>query len=188
MPDLELGDLFGGGGGDTNDYGMALFGAGGQPLSVLTAGGKYGPSELWDRNKPEGGGGSEASDALAALYGAEYDDYLRRFVPIENEIIKRVTDPSFTTGAVTGSVEDVRSGYANADQQFTDRMGRLGLTLTPQQQAARDRTQQHQLGLSEVEVANRVRQQVTDRNLALIGGGAFSRGDALETANRARQP
>lgn len=116
-------------------------------------------------------GDEAASENQAALARAEYDDYKRRFVPIENELIGQLGNRSVYAENVNRATEAAGQAYGTSADEYRRGLSRYGVTASDEQVA----DQQRQMGLSSAasqsEAANRTRLQTKNRNMQLLGGG-----------------
>jgi len=117
------------------------------------------------------GGKNQASRNQAKLARSEWDDYKTRFVPIENELIGQIGDPSVYRENVGRATDSVSDTYATGAGEFERNMSRYGVQPNAEEKAQTER----QYGLSRAtamtEAANRTRASVKDREMQLMGGG-----------------
>lgn len=125
-----------------------------------------------------GGGGStqnyEADFPMALLAREQWNDYKARFLPIERKLIKEgtsetqfLTEPNMARKAVNQSF-DAQSGTMNRD------MSRMGITMTPDQQAAADQNMNLAKASTMVGEANGARNNAWDRINGVMSGGLSS--------------
>jgi hypothetical protein len=110
-----------------------------------------------------------ASDTYAALTRLQWDDYLRNFVPLENEIIYQATSPQALNDAVMNARTDVANSF-DAQQGIQERRLRgLGVALDQDEQQAVDRQTNLSHSLADVTAANMTTDRVQDRQRSLLG-------------------
>lgn len=112
-----------------------------------------------------------ASENMAKIARAEWEDYKKRFVPIENRLISEVSDRSLYE-------EAAERGAQNVGLAFDSQLGinernnqRLGITQTAEQQEQFTRQAGLQRSLAQVEASNRGREAIDERNLNIMAGG-----------------
>jgi hypothetical protein len=126
--------------------------------------------------------GSKAEDNYAKLTRAQWEDYKRRFVPIENELINSTTyaNPQVLTTAI-GQGRDAANQAINVSEQTQQRaVGQYGITQDPSEIALRRRMEGMNRSTAVVDAANRIRQRVSDRNREITSGAAPSSGIQLQ--------
>lgn len=70
---------------------------------------------------------SDAEDLNASLIRAEYDDYRRRYLPLEKELMRLALDPEEKRKAVKRAGLDVEKGFNSAAQQSSMQAQRYGI-------------------------------------------------------------
>lgn len=114
-------------------------------------------------------GAKGASRTYEALTRAQWDDYLRTFVPAENDLISYAMDPA----QLQQSADVARLGVQQSfeQQQGIDerRMRAQGVTLTPEEQAVRERKTGLNAALSEVNAGNLATRRTQDRQQSIMG-------------------
>lgn len=129
-----------------------------------------------------GGGGStqnyEASIPFALVAREQWQDYKKRFMPIEKQLIKEgtnmgqyVSEPKMAQSAVNQAF-NAQSG--SMDRDFS----RRGITMTPDEQAAANHGLEMAKTSALVGESNDARSNVWDRINGVMNGG-------LSVANRA---
>lgn len=83
---------------------------------------------------PEGGGNPEKVNAQIAL--DQYNDYVRTYVPFENEYIRQYTDPTYIQGKVRDFGVDAGQQFDAAAGTTARDLSRYGYTLSEDQQAS----------------------------------------------------
>lgn len=113
---------------------------------------------------------STAADQMAALLRQDYADWATRFRPVEDELLA-----TSYNGALRGRLQ------SEAATLFTDqfdagageterRLSRMGLSLSPEQQAAQQRGRALDRSLGMVDAINRAGRGYDTRNLSVVSG------------------
>jgi len=122
--------------------------------------------------KSDGSGGSPINDQYAQLTRDQWSNYVSTFVPIENSLIKYATDPNQVTQAMQTASSNVNSAYTQQQGAVSRQLKGLGVTLSPDEQAA----QQKQFGLSkslsDVQAQNVAGDLTRQRQQSVIGNPA----------------
>ena len=127
-----------------------------------------------------GGGGSApsqvASNEFAAVTQQQWSDYVNTFMPIENQLIQYATSPTTVSDAMSTASTGVQNAYA-AQQGTQQRQNQeLGVTLTPQQQAAQKRDSAISQSLADVSAQNNARDLATQNQQSILGNPVPSTG------------
>jgi hypothetical protein len=132
------------------------------------------PSEAPLRLAP----GGSASGNYANLTKAQWQDYQRRFVPIENELINSTTyaNPQVLTKAIGQGREATNQAMDVSEKTQQRAVGQYGITQDPAQLTLRRRMEGLNRSAAVVDAANRIRQRVSDRNREITSGAAPSSG------------
>lgn len=137
-------------------------------------GGLYGFTSL--KNNLFGGGGSApstvASDTFAALTKERWADYVKTFVPIENQLIDYATNPNTVSDAMSSASENVQGAYDAEQGAMGRRLKGLGLSLNADEQAASDRSSSLDRSLSDVQGQNMARDLTIQRQQSILGNPA----------------
>ncbi len=113
-----------------------------------------------------------ANDTFAAITRQQWNNYVSTFVPIENNLIKYATDPNVVTSAMSGASKDVNSAY-DAQQGATQRkLTGLGVSLSPDEQAAQTKSSGLQRSLADVQGQNTARDLTVQRQQSILGSPA----------------
>lgn len=123
-----------------------------------------------------GGGGGDAppmtaSDTYAALTRAQWDDYVARFIPIENNLISFATDWTKPQQAAEAAQADVQAQFAQAPAIAERRARSQGIGLRPEESAAIERSSKLNQSLAEVQAGNSARDATTSRQRQVLGAG-----------------
>ena len=113
-----------------------------------------------------------AQQTFASITRQQWDDYLRYYVPIENELINYATNPQTVQDAVMNARTDVDNAF-DAQVGVDERRNRgLGISLAPDEQNAVDRSRGLARSLADVSAANLTTERVRDRQQATLGNPA----------------
>lgn len=113
----------------------------------------------WARNDP--------MNAQGALTRAQWDDYLARYAPLEDQLIRFVTSDSSKEVEQAGQYAAL--GSAAAQGALTRDTERRGLVVTPEQAAAAANQSKLQGALDMVGAKNTATRTIADRNFAIQG-------------------
>jgi hypothetical protein len=119
-------------------------------------------------------GKHQATDTAAALIRSQFEDWKRRFFPIEKQLLSETTygNPNLVNERVAAAQSDVTSQYDTAAAQADRNLAAFGVAPTEEQAGARARMMGLSKATSMVDAANRTRQQVQDETRQLMIGGA----------------
>ena len=121
-----------------------------------------------------GAGADDASGVLANLTRQQFQDYLSRFVPVENQLIQYATDPTQPLQQAQQAQGLVEAAYAAQPQLWRDTLAREGVTPTAAQSAAAQRQTRYQQGLAEVGAMNGAAQATAATQNQILSGSAQS--------------
>lgn len=110
-----------------------------------------------------------ASDAFADLTRQQYSDWVNTWSPYENKLIEYATDPTVVSGAMSDASTSVNGSFDRQETATQNRLKGLGLTLNADEQRASDRSTGLARASADVDAQNRVRDQVTARQNAILG-------------------
>jgi len=117
-------------------------------------------------------GDQAAQDTLADLYEAEFQDYLNRFFPVEQDLIRQMT-----TGFGELQQEEIDRAQGAVARQFANTRGQemrrqagFGVSLRPETQADFQRTEASSL----VAARNFARMRSSERRNQILSGGLGS--------------
>ncbi len=113
-----------------------------------------------------------ASDAYAALTREQWLNYVSTFVPIENQLIDYATDPNRPLEAMKEASADVNAAYTAQQGALQRRLGGLGVSLTPDEQAAQERSYGLSKSLADVGSQNMAGALTRQRQQAILGNPA----------------
>lgn len=113
-----------------------------------------------------------ATDTYATMTYQMWNDWVARFMPIENTLINYSADaslPGKEMQSAIGGVQDAFSQNAKTDQLS---LKSQGISLNPDEQAAYSRDRNLNQSLSEVQAANTARDLTVSRQRSVLGAPA----------------
>jgi hypothetical protein len=142
----------------------------GNPFGGVT--GSLSPRHAIDRIFGSGTPDNSASTELANIAASQWADYQSTFVPLENVLVQRASNPDYA-GRLASASKDVQSSFNAADKSATDRLHSYGLEMTPGQKQSYARSSNLDRGLADVEAQNSTRAAIRgEQMMALTGTGA----------------
>jgi hypothetical protein len=117
-------------------------------------------------------GDQSAQDTLADLYEAEFQDYLQRFFPVEQDLIQQMTTgfEGLQQEEIGRAQEAVARQYANVRGQAGRRQAGFGISLRPESQADFQRSETSAL----IAARNFARMRSEERRMQVLSGGLGS--------------
>jgi hypothetical protein len=117
-------------------------------------------------------GDQSAQDTLADLYEAEFQDYLQRFFPVEQDLIQQMTTgfEELQQEEIGRAQEAVARQYANVRGQAGRRQAGFGLSLRPESQSDFERSETSAL----IAARNFARARSEQRRMDILSGGLGS--------------
>lgn len=117
-------------------------------------------------------GDQAAQDTLADLYEAEFEDYLQRFFPVEQDLIQQMTTgfEGLQQEEISRAQEAVARQYANVRGQEGRRQAGFGLSLRPETQSDFQRSETSAL----IAARNFARMRAGERRQQVLSGGLGS--------------
>lgn len=117
-------------------------------------------------------GDQAAQDTLADLYEAEFQDYLQRFFPVEQDLIQQMTTgfEGLQQEEISRAQEAVARQYANVRGQEGRRQAGYGLNLRPETQSDFQRSETSAL----IAARNFARMRAGERRQQILSGGLGS--------------
>lgn len=113
-----------------------------------------------------------AGDTYSALTRQQWADYVSTFVPIENQLIQYATDPNAAGNAMAEASRDVNASYDAQEASTSRRLKGLGITLSPEEQAAQKRSYGLSRSLADVGAQNTARDLTVRRQQSVLGNPA----------------
>lgn len=125
-----------------------------------------------------GGGGStqhfEADMPFAMIARDQWNDYKRRYMPIEKQLIQEGTNESQYLTDSQMAKNSVGDAFAAQSGATARDMGRMGVTMSPDEQAAADQNMSIAKTSATVGEANGARSNAWDRINGVMNGGLSS--------------
>lgn len=117
-------------------------------------------------------GDQAAQDTLAELYEAEFQDYLQRFFPVEQDLIQQMTTgfEGLQQEEIGRAQEAVARQYANVRGQMGRRQAGFGLRSRPEFQSDYQRSETSAL----IAARNLARMRSQERRTQILSGGLGS--------------
>lgn len=124
-------------------------------------------------NRGRGADDTSAQDLYASLTRRSWYDYMNTLgVPQENKLIDYATNPDTVTNAMAEASSDVTGAFDRQTKNTTRKLAGLGLTLSPDEQAASDRDTGIARSLADVGAQNRSRDLTVARQQSILGSPA----------------
>lgn len=127
-------------------------------------------TNLLGRNKPPAS--TYASDTYAALTRDQWANYVSTFVPIENQLIAYATDPNKPLENMAEASRDVNAAYNAQEGATARRLSGLGVSLSPDEQAAQQRSFGLSKSLADVGAQNVAGAMTRARQQSILGNPA----------------
>lgn len=163
--------------------GLSAFGGRYDPIKALFGHKKAPEYDPLDPRNP-----NYAQNALARFTTGEYNDYVRNINPIEDDLLAYARDKTQPDKAAQQGIADVNASFDQIPGQLQRRNQGLGLTLSPEEQAAQQRSLATQRGLASATAANRGAQGAYATQDQILGG-AQSQANVIRTGLQgAQQP
>ena len=117
-------------------------------------------------------GDQAAQDTLADLYEAEFQDYLQRFFPVEQDLIQQMTTgfEGLQQEEISRAQEAVAKQYANVRGQEGRRQAGFGISLRPEFESDYQRSETSAL----IAARNFARMRSGERRQQILSGGLGS--------------
>lgn len=113
-----------------------------------------------------------AQNAFANLTRQQWADYVTQFVPYENKLIEYASDPATVSNAMNTASLNVNQAFDRQTDANSSRLQGLGLSLTPEEQAASTRSTGLARSLADVQAQNSARDAAMARQQSVIGNPA----------------
>jgi len=110
-----------------------------------------------------------ANDMFAQLTRDQWQSYVTNYVPYENDLIKYATSTTAVGDAMKSASADVNSAFDNSTAATQRRLAGLGLTLSPDEQAASTRSTGLARSLADVNAQNTARDATVARQQSILG-------------------
>lgn len=117
--------------------------------------------------------GGSASDMLANITKATYEDWKSQYLPIALQMTDQTTynNPGLVTEAVNAATATTRNAYDAAYGVRDRTLSRYGVAQSAQEQAVNAQRNETDKTASVVDAANRIRRRLADRNRTIALGG-----------------
>lgn len=115
--------------------------------------------------------GPSAEDMRTQLLRSQFEEAKKRWWPLEDELFASYKNPLQRQLGLQDAMATFNRSADAADASANRQLAGLGITLTPEQQAVRDKESATQRGLGEVEAYNRTARRFDDRDNAILSGG-----------------
>lgn len=114
----------------------------------------------------------EAAGTLAKLARAQWEDYIARFRPLENQLMQMTTyeNPAIITEEISKGQKYLGNQYDATIQNQAIQMQSYGISPTGEQRAVNERVAALGKAAALADAANRIRQRLIDRNREIAFG------------------
>ena len=113
-----------------------------------------------------------ANDTFGAVTRDQWAQYVGTFVPIENQLIKYATDPNTVSDAMSTASTGVNQAFDAQQGSTQRRLQGLGVSLSPDEQAASTKATGLTRSLADVQGQNTARDLTVQRQQAILGSPA----------------
>lgn len=120
------------------------------------------------------GGDQSGSTNLARVHRAQWNDYLKRFAPIEDMLFDRLLDPNHKAESVEKAGLTMGGSFDRSKDQMDRSVSRLGLNMTPTQTARRDKEFELEKTAAIAGAKNATRVAKDDQDMGIMAGGISS--------------
>jgi hypothetical protein len=119
---------------------------------------------------------NQASNAMADLTRAKYDDWKTRFFPKIDDLLNMTTysNPELLTTEVAKSTDTINKSYDNVAGLQSRNVARYGMSQAPDQVAAQDSAMNLGKAAALVDAANNTRTMLKDRDREIAAGGVYT--------------
>lgn len=118
------------------------------------------------------GGKNFAQNAFAAITRQQWDDYLKNYVPVENQLIQYATDETKPEDASYLAGRGIGAAFDQQRASTERRLAGMGLELTPEEKAAADKQSRLSESLATVGAMNNARDATMQRQQSIVGNPA----------------
>lgn len=114
----------------------------------------------------------KASNIRAAIARSQWQDYKKRFQPLENILLGYANNrQGYIADAQKGALDRVNQAYSGGEAQIQRRMQSFGLQITPEMQQRISKRLGYQKGLAQVQASNMARREAEGQLDTIVGGG-----------------
>lgn len=139
--------------------------------SSTSAGGVYTPGYDPMILQPAADGRMSGSDNMAKIHRAQWEDYRKRFAPVEDMLFSRLNDSTHANEAVDKAGLTMAKSF-DAGRKQTDReMSRYGVRSTGDQAEASERTFGLKKAAATAGARNATRTAMEDQKMGIMAGG-----------------
>ena len=117
-------------------------------------------------------GSNYAQNNFASLTRDQWAEYVKTFIPIENQLIEYATNPQVVTDAMTEASADVNAAFDARAGTIDRRLKGLGIDQSPEQEAAQTRSFGLAKSLADVQAQNIAGQTTRQRQMSVLGNPA----------------
>ncbi|KZZ72500.1 hypothetical protein A3765_28535 [Oleiphilus sp. HI0130] len=111
------------------------------------------------------------STNLARVHRAQWNDYLKRFAPVENMLFDRLNDTEHKPQAVNKAGLTMASAFDKSQDQLDRSMSRYGLNMTPAQTQRQDKEFALEKTAAVAGAKNGMRIAKDDQETGIVAGG-----------------
>lgn len=115
-----------------------------------------------------------AQDTRASILRSQWGDWKARFAPLEDRLLDSYKNPNVRDQAQEQGADLFQRGFDASQASADRRLASYGLSLTPEQQASRDRSTDLAHGLGQVSAFNNTQRAISARDDAMLTGLAGS--------------
>lgn len=125
---------------------------------------------------------AKPDDILAGIYRDQWEDYVTRFFPLEDELVATYNNPEVHNRIIGAATQKAATGFDAAQGSYARSMSRYG--MSPDAQVTQETDRSFNLGrtLAVVDAKNRTRQALVDRDQGMLAGGMTTGGMTKEIA------
>lgn len=113
-----------------------------------------------------------ANNLFEAITRQQWSDYVSTFVPIENKLIDYATNPAVVTDAMADASKNVNDAFDVQSGSTQRRLQGLGVSLSPEEQAAQKKATGLARSLADVGAQNNARDLTMQRQQSILGNPA----------------
>lgn len=127
-------------------------------------------ADIWSK------GYGSAADRFATITRAQWEDYKKRFNPIEDQLLAAYGNPAMRESAITAAQGLTNKAFDTAEATEARELSRYGVTRNADETAANIRTKGLSRTAALVNAANKTRQHIAERDIQLASGSIPSGG------------
>lgn len=120
--------------------------------------------------------GNRADSILAQIYRDQWDDYVTRFFPLEDELIDTYNNPEVHKRIIGQATDKAAASFDAAQGSYDRSMARYGMSADAQMQNETDRSFNLGRTLALAGAKNTTRQELVDRDQRMLAGGMTTGG------------